>query len=328
MTTDPRHALVHPDLVSVLALMPDLGGINEARLPELREPLKGPAPVTGPDGDVSVREISLPRPDGGQVRAFLYEPAVRSAGLLPALLNVHGGGYVLGTPGREDATMRAFVRTLGCVALSPAYRLAPEVPHPGGLDDCAAALAWLWAEADSLGIDRARIALRGVSAGGGLALGLALRTRDEGGPALCHLSLVYPMIDDRTEGAESLGQFVWTLESNRFGWDALLRGHDRANPPAFAVPARAQSVAGLPPTFIGVGSIDLFAPENLDLAGRLITAGVPVELHVYPGAYHGFVMVAGSGPAETFRRDETAALTRALAPKTRAPGATTQGSTP
>jgi triacylglycerol lipase len=312
MSGDPAHPLVDPDLVPALALVPDLNDLDDRSLPRYRAALAGATASLGKDGDVEVREVEMPRRDGGSVQALLYVPVGEGTGRLPALLNVHGGGYVLGSPWREDVAMRAFVRALGCAALSPRYRLAPEHPHPAALDDCLAGLEWLADRADTLGIDRGRIALRGVSAGGGLAVGLALRARDEGGPAIRHLQLIYPMLDDRTRETMGTGQFVWTAAANGYGWNSLLRGHDRERPPAYAVPSRAESVAGLPPTFVAVGSIDLFVAENLELARRLSASRVPVELHVYPGAYHGFAALAGTGPAETLRRDETAALARAF----------------
>lgn len=314
MSGDPRLRLVDPDLVGALALVPNLDDLADASLERYRAALAGASPPLGVDGDVDVREVEVPRPDGGRVAALLYVPTGVAVSPRPALLNVHGGGYVLGSPWREDATMRALVRALGCVGLSPRYRLAPEHPHPAALDDCAAGLAWLAEQADPLGVDPARIAVRGVSAGGGLAAGLALRVRDASGPAIRHLQLVYPMLDDRTEASAASGQFVWTVAANRYGWGALLRGHDPAQPPAYAVPARATRLAGLPSTFVAVGSIDLFVAEDVAFAGRLLQEGVPIELHVYPGAYHGFAALAGTRPAETLRRDETAALARALSP--------------
>ena len=311
MTDEAHRSLVARDLVAALDALPDLGQLDAESLPAFRAARAGAPPVLDSDGEIEVREVEVPTPTGGTATGLLYLPA--SAGpSRPALLNIHGGGYVLGSPRREDAGTRLLVRALGCVALVPRYRLAPEHPHPAALDDCAIALSCLADQSDALGVDPARVAVRGVSAGGGLALGLALRTRDEGGPAIRHLQLIYPMVDDRSEGTQATGRLVWTSAANRFGWNSLLRGHDRDNPPAYAVPGRAPSVAGLPPVFVGVGSIDLFVGETLALAARLAASGVPVELHLYPGAYHGFAALSGTPTAEALRRDEIAALTRAF----------------
>ena len=205
--------------------------------------------------------------------------------------------------------MRALVAQLGCIALSVDYRLAPEAPYPAALNDCRAALAALHAMPQ---VDPARIAVRGVSAGGGLALGLGLMARDARAQPIAHLHLIYPMLDDRTERNFRPRHFVWNAAANRFGWGALLAGQDRANPPAYAAPARARDYAGLPPVFLAVGSIDLFAPENLTAATRMIADGVAVELHLYPGAYHGFNLVADSRVAQAFARDSLAAIERHL----------------
>jgi triacylglycerol lipase len=126
--------------------------------------------------------------------------------------------------------------------------------------------------------------------------------------------LVYPMLDDRTTGTPSTGHYVWPLAANRYGWASLL-GSAAANPPAEAVPARATDLSGFPPTFLAVGDIDLFAGEDLAFAQALLAAGVPTELHLYPGAYHGFVLVAAAGCAQAFARDARAALARAFGPR-------------
>jgi acetyl esterase/lipase len=180
-----------------------------------------------------------------------------------------------------------------CLVVSVEYRLAPETPFPGPRDDCYAALQWLRAEAEELGIDRERIVLLGVSAGGGLAAQVALLARERGDALIRGQVLVYPMIDDRTGTQDNvpahIGTHVWTRSSNRFGWQCYL-GHEpggEATAPA-AAPAREADLSRLPPTWIGVGGLDLFVTENVDFAGRLMAAGVACELLVVPGAFHGF----------------------------------------
>lgn len=215
--------------------------------------------------------------------------------------------------------MKSIVSTIGCVAVSVDYRLAPETPHPGPVEDCYAALTWLYTHAEELGVDTTRIALAGASAGGGLAAGLAVLTRDRGEVPLAFQLLIYPMLDDRTvtstEPHPHTGEYIWTPEANRFGWTALLGqepGGTGVSP--YAAAARADHLEGLPPTFISVGALDLFLEEDMEYARRLMRAGVPTELHVYPGAFHGFNMVADAKVSQAMARDQFDALARAFSP--------------
>ena len=250
------------------------------------------------------------------VRVLLYR-RIDARALLPAVLHVHGGGYVVGAPEFAEAGNIALAADLDCVVCSVDYRLAPEHPHPAPLEDCYAVLRWLYDEADALGVDRARVAVKGESAGGGLAAALALLARDRGGPGLCFQHLTYPMIDDRTcitdDPHPYAGEFVWTRERNRFGWTALL-GHEPGRPGVspWAAAARAADLCGLPAAFISVGALDLFLEENLEYGRRLTRAGVPVELHVYPGAFHGFGAAVQARTAQAAARDSREALRRAL----------------
>jgi acetyl esterase/lipase len=173
------------------------------------------------------------------------------------------------------------------------YRLAPETRFPGAVEDCYAALAWLVSQAERLGVDRERVAIGGESAGGGHAAALALLVRQRGDIKLCLQMLDSPMLDDRTGSTRDAhpycGEFVWTPASNRFGWRALL-GVEPGGPevPVEAVPARVADLSGLAPAFILVGALDLFLEEDMEYARRLTRVGVPTELHVIPGAFHGF----------------------------------------
>jgi len=208
-------------------------------------------------------------------------------------------------------------RALGCIVISVDYRLAPEAPYPAALDVAYAALQWLLGEADALGIDRGRIALTGQSAGAGLATALALRVRDRGELPICLLLHESPMRDDRTAagllpGGKG-GELVWTRDHNRFAWSASLGcpvGSEGV--PAHAAPGRASDLAGMPPTFLGVGALDLFAREDIEFARRLIEVGVQTELHVLPGACHGFKRAGESRVAQRFCRDATCALAHAF----------------
>jgi acetyl esterase/lipase len=224
---------------------------------------------------------------------------------------------VLGKAEQADLQAKSIASEIGCAVVSVDYRLAPEVPHPGPVEDCYAALKWLHASAGELGVDTTRLAIGGDSAGGGLTAALALLTRDRGEVPLVFQLLIYPMLDDRsvttTDPHPYSGEYIWTAESNRFGWTALL-GQEPGGPDVspYAAAARAEKLEGLPATFIGVGTLDLFLEEDLEYARRLIRAGVPTELHVYPGAFHGFPMAAHAQVAQMFEQDQLNALKRAL----------------
>jgi acetyl esterase/lipase len=234
----------------------------------------------------------------------------------PAVLHIHGGGYVVGSAADSRADIQDLASALQCVAVTVDYRLAPETRFPGSLEDNYAALRWLYLNATELGIDRSRIAIKGESAGGGHAAALAIAARDRGEFPICMQVLIYPMLDDRTGSSRALpaaiGKYVWTAEKNRFGWSSLLgvpAGSSKL--PPNSVPARVSDLRGLPPAFIGVGSIDLFVQEDVKYAQRLIEAGVPVELTVVPGAYHGFDAIASEASLSVqFRRAWLEALAR------------------
>jgi acetyl esterase/lipase len=239
----------------------------------------------------------------------------------PVILHMHGGGFVLGAAGDAVPALQRVALEHDCVIVTVDYRLAPETRFPGSLEDNYAALKWVHESAESLGADRQRIAVMGESAGGGHAAMLAIATRDRGEVPLAFQLLIYPMLDDRTGSTRQLpwylGAYIWVPESNRFGWSSLLGvpAGSRVVPPG-AVPARVQSLAGLSPAFIGVGSVDLFVDEDIEYARRLISAGVATQLVVVPGAYHGFDNIAAQASAsKQFRAAWNAALAKAFAPK-------------
>jgi acetyl esterase/lipase len=215
----------------------------------------------------------------------------------PAVLHIHGGGNIAGSAADGVVPLQKISAAHGCVVVSVDYRLAPETLFPGSLEDNYAALRWLHANARELGVDRNRIALLGESAGGGHVARLAILARDRGEVPIAMQVMIYPMLDDRTGGSRAvpphIGTFIWTPAANRFGWESLLgvpAGADSV--PRGAVPARVKDLRGLPPTFIGVGSIDLFVEEDIAYAQRLIQAGVPTELLVAAGGFHAFDLIA------------------------------------
>lgn len=235
----------------------------------------------------------------------------------PVLYWVHGGGMVLGSVTQDDDYCIGLAERLQILVAAVEYRLAPEFPFPTPVEDCYSGLHWLHANASSLGVDPARIAIGGASAGGGLAAGLGLLTRDRGEVPLCFQFLVYPMLDDRnTTGASHaiLDSRLWNRTANELGWAAYLAGQaGAADVSPYAAPARATDLSGLPPTYLNVGDLDLFVDEDVEYAARLRAAGVPCELHVYPGAFHGSNnSVSRSALSRRWKEDERAALTRAL----------------
>ncbi len=311
-----RH-LVDPELAAFLEAFPTLNisADNIGLIRAARAAMLDQLPAF-PDA-VIVEERHIPGPDGAPpVRTKIYRRK-DGAARRPAILHLHGGGYVMGNPEFMGPQCALWAEAFDAVVVAPAYRLGPETCFPGNIEDAYAALAWTMAEADALGIDTQRIAVAGESAGGGLAAALALLVRDRGEYSFCHQQLIFPMIDDRTSVRADLsamyGEFVWTNASNHFGWSALLGqapGLEGVSP--YAAAARAENLANLPPVFMATGALDLFAEENLDYAKRLMAAGVPVELHVYPGAPHAFMQAVDAAVTKTYNRDAMRALARGL----------------
>ena len=254
----------------------------KAQQPVIRGVVAADKHIPGPAGD----------PD---VHIRIYEPEDRTP-VLPALLWIHGGGYVMGSVEEDDFRPRQLVKEVGCVLVAVDYRLAPEHPYPAPLEDCYAALKWMFDHADEIGVDAKRIGIGGGSAGGGLAAGLTLLARDRGEVPVVIQILIYPMIDDcniAPAGHDLPDTLIWSRHSNLFGWTSYLNGRaGEEDIPAYAAAMRAVDLRNLPPTFIAVGDIDLFSEEDMIYARRLIQAGIPTELHVYPGAFHGFEVFA------------------------------------
>lgn len=267
-------------------------------LPLLKR-LPGPRPTSTDGVDV------LTLASGAGVR--LYRPA-HTTGTTPALLWIHGGGYLFGSPEQDDALCRRYVERLGIVVAAARYRLAPEYPYPIPLEDCYSVLTWL---AALPGVDPDRIAIGGASAGGGLTAALAFLARDRGQVKPVLQVLSYPMLDDRTvdPSSDDPGFRLWNAASNRIGWTSYLGGAD----PELAVPARRADLAGLPPAWLGVGTLDLFHKEDLAYAARLAAAGVPCEVHEVPGAFHGFDgLVPKAAISQAYFDSTCAGLSRAL----------------
>jgi acetyl esterase/lipase len=243
--------------------------------------------------DVSVTEYKATAADGHAIPMRLYRKDGSAPGSLAIYL--HGGGMFQCSIDTHDPVCRQYTAISGVPLLSVDYRFAPEHPYPAAVEDSYSALRWAAEHATELGVDPARIAIMGDSAGGGMAAAVALMARDRGGPALAAQILIYPMLDDRTTtpdpGIEPFA--VWTTDDNITGWSCLL-GDEAGGPdtPAYAAPARATDLSRLPRAYIDVGQLDIFRNEDLDYARRLADAGVDVEFHLHPGLPHAFELFA------------------------------------
>lgn len=316
----PSRHLVDPQILPMVEQAPavvlDAEHLAESRaaMAAMAETLPQPAPLAA---DLKTYEESVPGLDGApDVRLIITAPKANGSGR-PGILHIHGGGYIMGSADMTAQIDAAYAGAFGAVCVSVDYRLAPETPHPGPVNDCYAALKWLHQNALALGVDPDCIAVTGESAGGGLAAALVLLARDRAEVPVAFQHLIYPMLDDRTATRDDpspyIGQFIWTQDNNRFGWHSLIGGEpggEGVSP--YAAPARAEDLSGLPPTFIACGALDLFVDENLEYARRLILAGVSTELHIYPGGPHAFNLVPDADIAMALDRDSMSALKRAL----------------
>jgi acetyl esterase/lipase len=300
MSTAPTPT--HPDLRKIARWLP-----RTAIGPRAVAPMRffGGLQAKLPARDVRVVQV-------GAASVRVHRPS--NPGILPALLWIHGGGYVIGTAAQEDRICRQFADTLGVIVAAVDYRLAPESPFPAPLDDCYDALVWLAGQPE---VDASRLAVGGASAGGGLAAAVAIRARDTGDIDLALQVLAYPMLDDRTATRAAIderGFRLWNNASNRFGWQSYT-GHPpgSAEVTGLAAPARCDDLTGLAPAWIGVGTLDLFHDEDVAYADRLQAAGVNCSVQVVPGAFHGFDLVASKAPvSKAFRDSQVAALAAAL----------------
>jgi acetyl esterase len=250
------------------------------------------------------------------VRVYRPKAAAASGEAVPGILLIHGGGFVVGNVESEHVGAVLMAVDTGAVLVSVDYRLAPEHPYPAGLHDCYAALSFLHAQAGELGVDTARVAVVGASAGGGLAAATALFARDHGGPEICFQMLHIPELDDRLE-TPSMREFVdtplWNQPLAVKSWRAYLgdlAGTDGV--PAYAAPARATDLAGLPPAYVSTAENDPLRDEGLAYAQALLWAGVSVELHQFPGTFHGSALVMRAAVSQRAAREAAVVLRRAL----------------
>ena len=289
-------ALLDPETAAVLATIPGLGTLDDELLPRIRRQRQKLAQADQArlsDRVERVDHVVPGRHGQPDVTVRVHRP-VGAGGARPCVYWMHGGGFVLGTYLNDDLRFDDWCVRFDCVGVSVEYRLAPETPYPGPLEDAYTGLAWVHANATALGVDPDRIGLAGASAGAGLAAGVALAARDRGEVPVAFQFLIYPMLDDRMINPSTQWPVpVWNPGSNRYGWKSYLGElFDTEDVPSYAAPARATDLAGLPSTYILVGTLDAFLDEDIVYAQRLNHAGVPAELHVYPGAPHGFELFA------------------------------------
>lgn len=254
------------------------------------------------------------------LRLCLYWPeTAASHESIPAVLYMHGGGFVLGCPEMLDDYLVGLAADLNALIVAVDYRLAPEHPFPAPLEDCYTGLAWLIEHGEALGIDKRNIAIMGHSAGGGLAAALALLVRTRRTYAIAGMALIYPMLDHRTgqQGVlaenSTTGTFAWGRAANQFCWECYRGAYTiEGDSAGLFSPALATGLHDLPPCFVGVGSLDLFLEEDVAFALKLSNAAVPVELHVYPGVPHMFDQYPGTMTDQSYA-DTVRALRRMVA---------------
>jgi acetyl esterase/lipase len=304
-----------PELADIIPMLPltTIADLDAARagLEAIVGPFNAEVDTTG----LTVEDREVPGPSGAPaVPIRIYRPE-GGDGLRGGLLTIHGGGFVMGSMAMEHAAAAQIASHIDAVVVSVEYRLAPEHPFPAGVEDCYAALAWFAAHAADLGVDPARIGVGGQSAGGGLAAAVALMARDRGGPALCFQFLGIPELDDRLE-TTSMRTFVdtpmWRRPNAELSWQYYLGDAHRGEVSPYAAPSRATDLSGLPPAYVSTMEYDPLRDEGILYALRLLEAGVSVELHSFPGTFHGSALVRTAAVSKRGNVEMVEALRRGL----------------
>ncbi len=311
---------IDPELAPSLEMMPPSSFNNYDELPAIRAEIEkmfiDMAAMMPPVHGIKTEDRAIPGPRGcPDVPVRIYTPEKQSVPM-PGLLWIHGGGYIAGSIEIDDYLAKQICFKVGCIIVSVNYRLAPENPFPAPVEDCYAALKWMNDSGENLNIDKSRVAVGGGSAGGGLAAGLAILARDRAEIKVVFQMLIYPMLDDSniTPSSRAITDpRTWDREKNLFGWKAYLGGSAHGNNVSpYASASRAKNLSGLPPAYIAVGELDLFLDEDVEYAQRLLQAGVSTELHVYPGATHGFDGMANASVSKRFILERDDALRKAF----------------
>ena len=309
-----------PELAPIIELLPSLGFADPIAARAGMDEMLAAFYADIDESGVICENRNIAGPAGApEVPVRIYRPE-QQPGNTAALVFIHGGGFALGSLDSEHGTAVALCGELGIVLVSVDYRLAPENPWPAGLEDCYAALQWTHANAAGLNLDAERIGIMGASAGGGLSASLALLAKERGGPAICFQMLGIPELDDRLQTA-SMTEFVdtplWNRPNAELSWQFYLGESYQpgaADVPITAAPARAtiEDLCGLPPACITTMEFDPLRDEGLDYAQKLLQAGVNVELHSYPGTFHGSSLVTDAEISRREAADTRAALRRGL----------------
>jgi acetyl esterase len=309
--------MIDPELTAIVDLLPamDLSDPVAARA-WFEEMLAGiRLEIPGLD-TLDIEDRLVPGWEGDpDVGVRIYRPQRRPVPG-PGVVMIHGGGFIIGSVEAEHGGAAAAAISTGAVVVSVEYRLAPEHPYPAAVHDCYSALRFLAEQANELGVDPARIAILGASAGGGLGAATALLARDLGGPALCFQMLHIPELDDRLE-TPSMRAFVdtpmWNRPKAEQSWRAYLGPNaDRDDVSPYAAPARATDLSGLPTTYISTAENDPLRDEGILYALRLLQAGVSVELHSFAGTFHGSALAASAAISRRAHTESVIALRRGL----------------
>lgn len=306
-----------PELAPFVELLPmtSLDDLDTVRgqLLDLVRPLNEQADTSG----LTITDHQVPGPDGApDVLVRVYAPAGDAPRHgRPALLDIHGGGFVLGSIEMDHGTGVTLARQLDVVVATVEYRLAPEHPFPAGVEDCYAALVWLHREAARLGLDPERIGVGGQSAGGGLTAGTVLLARDRGGPPVCFQFLGIPELDHRLE-TPSMRAFedtpMWNRAAAIRSWEMYLGPDHDGEVSHYASPSVATDLGGLPDAYVTTMEFDPLRDEGITYAMRLMEAGVGVELHSFPGTFHGSGVVPTAAVSRRAHQEMLVALRRGL----------------
>ena len=309
-----------PEFEALLPLLPTIQNIDSIEsiqtIRDLRMDMFGEA---ADRDDVVKQDRTVPGPAGApEVAIRIYRPKAEAAAPRPGVFEIHGGGFIMGSIEMMDPWCQRIAAECDGVVVSVEYRLAPEHPFPAGVEDCYAALCWMAENARDLGVDPNRIAVAGQSAGGGLAAATTLLARDRSGPALCFQMLEIPELDDRLE-TPSMQAFtdtpLWNRPNAVWSWKHYLGPDHSGEVSQYAAPARAKDLSGLPPAYVTTMEFDPLRDEGILYALGLMQAGVPVELHSYPGTFHGSAMLPMAEISRRGIEEATSALKRRLSAK-------------